>query len=123
MPGGHLADALARWKRETFPRAAAKLGQPDADAPTPATPLDLEGHDFARDVGLPGEYPFTAWSYWLQHRWLHFHTLDPLPSSGVEQMLATLSDHRTLTPSLRALVHQRAGGVPLFVEELTRALI
>ena len=27
------------------------------------TPLDAEGHDFLKDVGFPGEYPFTAGVY------------------------------------------------------------
>ncbi|MGQ0621744.1 MAG: AAA family ATPase [Panacagrimonas sp.] len=60
---------------------------------------------------------------WLQHPWLHFLTLDPLPVSGVDQMLATLGEGRALSAESRALVHQRAGGVPLFVEELTRSLL
>jgi hypothetical protein len=25
------------------------------------TPLDLEGFDYERDLGFPGEYPFTPW--------------------------------------------------------------
>lgn len=27
------------------------------------TPLDIKGHDFLRDVGFPGQYPFTAGKY------------------------------------------------------------
>lgn len=60
---------------------------------------------------------------WLQHRWLRFQTLDPLPPADVERMLDTLGDQGAVPPALRALVLQRAGGVPLFVEELSRALI
>lgn len=49
--------------------------------------------------------------------------LDPLPQADVNRMLSDLTERAPLSPALAALVHERAGGVPLFVEELARELI
>lgn len=59
-----LEARIERWKAETLPAGLRALGV-DADEVTPelATPLDTADDDFLRDVGLPGEYPFTAWLY------------------------------------------------------------
>lgn len=56
-------DEVARWQQTTFRRSVEKLGREGLEAPTPSTPLDTQGHDFWTDVGLPGEYPFTSWTY------------------------------------------------------------
>ncbi|GAA2116237.1 methylmalonyl-CoA mutase family protein [Actinomadura alba] len=58
-----LREALERWANTTYPKAAKRIGAPAEPSSPPGTPLDLGGHDFLRDVGLPGEYPFTAWNY------------------------------------------------------------
>ncbi|HMN70275.1 MAG TPA: methylmalonyl-CoA mutase family protein [Rhodoblastus sp.] len=58
-----LAEGLARWTEVTMPKAARRLGVDPGGVNRPRTPLDLKGHDFQRDVALPGEYPFTSWLY------------------------------------------------------------
>lgn len=58
-----LREALKHWSATTYPKAARKVGAPETSQAMPATPMELEGHDFLRDVGLPGEYPFTSWNY------------------------------------------------------------
>ncbi|MEE2059012.1 methylmalonyl-CoA mutase family protein [Rhodococcus artemisiae] len=58
-----LAGRAKKWENELYPNAAAKLRMGDTTAPHAYTPLDTAGHDFLRDVGLPGEYPFTSWNY------------------------------------------------------------
>ena len=59
-----LRSRLDRWRAETVPAALARLGVADGKLSTRlCTPLDTAGHDYLRDVGLPGEYPFTAWLY------------------------------------------------------------
>lgn len=50
-------------------------------------------------------------------------TLDPLPNGDVEQMLGSLSAATPLSPELLRLIGLRSGGVPLFIEELARALL
>ena len=51
-----LQERIERWKRETFPAGLRQLGlTPDDVEPKLATPLDVEGGDYLRDVGLPGE--------------------------------------------------------------------
>ena len=51
---GPVADA----ERKVPPRRARLVTWSDRDVPALATPLDA-GLDYARDLGLPGEYPFT----------------------------------------------------------------
>lgn len=64
MGAADLRERIERWKRETFPAGLRQLGlTPDDVEPKLATPLDVVGGDFLRDVGLPGEYPFTSWLY------------------------------------------------------------
>jgi methylmalonyl-CoA mutase, N-terminal domain len=54
----------AAWREDTLRPAVKKVGADvDPDTVHPNTPLDLAGHDFVRDVGLPGEYPFGSWLY------------------------------------------------------------
>jgi methylmalonyl-CoA mutase N-terminal domain/subunit len=62
-----LVSAVERWKRETLARALERLPERDAEFSTISgvpinsvyTPLDIAGDDYLRDLGLPGEYPFT----------------------------------------------------------------
>lgn len=55
---------VAHWKEQTLPAGIKRLGLQSEDVDVKVmTPLDLENHDFIRDVGLPGEYPFTGWLY------------------------------------------------------------
>jgi methylmalonyl-CoA mutase, N-terminal domain len=59
-----LRSRLERWRAETVPAALARLGVADGVLSTNlGTPLDIVDHDYLRDVGLPGEYPFGAWLY------------------------------------------------------------
>lgn len=60
---------------------------------------------------------------WPTRATLHLHRIEPLPLWEVERMLGALAGAATLAPSLSLLIYERAGGVPLFVEELTRSLI
>ena len=64
-PGSdEIKDRLRQWREGTLPKGMASLGLDGSDAVgEPGTPLLLEGRDFLRDVGLPGEYPFTSWLY------------------------------------------------------------
>lgn len=61
---GRLEAQVKRWREVTLPTGLKRLGlQPDQVDVSMATPLDLGDHDYLRDVGLPGEYPFTSWLY------------------------------------------------------------
>lgn len=54
---------------------------------------------------------------------LHRITLDPLGAADVEQMVADLADAVALDDALRQHIVARTDGIPLFVEEMTKALI
>ena len=61
-----LADALRQWEEEVLKPALARAGERDTEFETSAgpvdrlyTPLDVEDSDYERDIGYPGEYPFT----------------------------------------------------------------
>ena len=61
-----LEDAQARWERETLrpalertPERAGLETSGGTPAPRLATPADLGGFDYLRDLGFPGEYPYT----------------------------------------------------------------
>ncbi len=59
-----LKKRIEKWKTETLPPSAKRMGIDVKDVEgEPNTPLGLEGFDFMEDVGLPGEYPFTSWLY------------------------------------------------------------
>ncbi|MGQ0620436.1 MAG: AAA family ATPase [Panacagrimonas sp.] len=60
---------------------------------------------------------------WPASGTLNLRSLDPLPLWEVERMLDSLAGGAALAPNLSLLIFERAGGVPLFVEELTRSLI
>jgi class 3 adenylate cyclase/predicted ATPase len=50
-------------------------------------------------------------------------SLAPLDEAQVQRMIAELASHRTLSKDVVRRVSERAGGVPLFVEEVTRLLL
>jgi methylmalonyl-CoA mutase N-terminal domain/subunit len=62
-----LRQALERWEETTRQQGAARLGERKARFITTSsspvhglyTPLDIADLDYDRDLGLPGEYPFT----------------------------------------------------------------
>ncbi len=61
-----LEDALARWEQETLRPAIARTPERPyletswgAPAPRLGTPADLGGFDYERELGFPGEYPYT----------------------------------------------------------------
>ena len=65
-----LADAARTWREQTHARHIARQGERQAEFTTQAlhwpveplyTPLDLErtGFDYLRDLGFPGQYPYT----------------------------------------------------------------
>src|SRR3989304_1013091 len=61
-----LQSALRRWERETLEKALRASPERDADFTTSAgptkglyTPLDVAHIDYERDIGYPGEYPYT----------------------------------------------------------------
>jgi methylmalonyl-CoA mutase N-terminal domain/subunit len=62
-----LAEVLAQWERDTVRRANARMPERRAEFTTQSgipvkrvyTPLDVAQDDVVRDIGLPGEYPYT----------------------------------------------------------------
>ncbi|HXF05747.1 MAG TPA: methylmalonyl-CoA mutase family protein [Blastocatellia bacterium] len=62
-----LEDALSRWEEETLKPTLARMPERAEQFTTTSlvpikrlyTPLDIEDIDFYRDIGFPGEYPFT----------------------------------------------------------------
>ena len=65
-----LADAERGWREQTHAPHIARQGERQAEFTTQAlhwpveplyTPLDLErtGFDYLRDLGFPGQYPYT----------------------------------------------------------------
>ncbi|MCS6817897.1 MAG: methylmalonyl-CoA mutase family protein [Blastocatellia bacterium] len=63
----HLEEALNRWEQQTLQPTLARLPERAAEFTTTSlrpikrlyTPLDIQHLDFERDIGFPGEYPFT----------------------------------------------------------------
>ncbi|GGB10743.1 ATP-binding protein [Allosediminivita pacifica] len=49
--------------------------------------------------------------------------LSPLPPEATEALIARQTGAEALTPGLRRVIAERSGGVPLFAEELTRAML
>src|SRR4051812_34815298 len=63
-----VADARQRWEEGTVASSLKRLPERAADTYTTIsgepieriyTPADLGGFDYERDLGFPGEYPFT----------------------------------------------------------------
>ena len=71
-----LVQAQARWKKETLDDTLSKhperLESFMTTSSTPVerlyTPLDISGLDYERDLGFPGEYPFTRGVHATMHR-------------------------------------------------------
>ncbi|MGH3756854.1 methylmalonyl-CoA mutase family protein [Actinophytocola sp.] len=62
--GAEISERLAHWRDHTLRKSQERLGgEANRAVAEPATPLRVNGHDYLRDVGLPGEYPFTSWLY------------------------------------------------------------
>jgi class 3 adenylate cyclase/predicted ATPase len=62
----------------------------------------------------------TPWPMRAHHSQL---TLNRLNARNAREMVSQLASHATLAPNMVEAVVERSGGVPLFVEELTRALV
>jgi methylmalonyl-CoA mutase, N-terminal domain len=61
---GGLAAHVRQWRTSSLKPAVDKLRAGiDPEAVRLYTPDDTIGHDYLATVGLPGEYPFTAWLY------------------------------------------------------------
>ena len=62
-----LEKEFERWERETVPKWLSRLPERKKEFTTTSgitikrlyTPLDLQGKDYFRDLGFPGEFPFT----------------------------------------------------------------
>ncbi|MBL8057955.1 MAG: methylmalonyl-CoA mutase family protein [Anaerolineales bacterium] len=71
-----LRAAQERWEADTLRRTLARLPERQADFITTSsepvrrlyTPLDVAGLDYARDLGFPGEYPYTRGVHASGHR-------------------------------------------------------
>src|SRR4029077_18159313 len=50
-------------------------------------------------------------------------SLAPLPEAQVQRMITELASRRVLSTEVVRRVSERAGGVPLFVEEVTRLIL
>jgi methylmalonyl-CoA mutase N-terminal domain/subunit len=59
---GGLEQALAKWRKDVASmsqRNAKFISVSGVEAPIIATPADMKGFDYERDLSLPGEFPFT----------------------------------------------------------------
>ena len=71
-----LQAAQARWEGNALRHTLAKLPERQAEFITTSsepvrrlyTPLDIAGQDYQRDLGFPGEYPFTRGLHASGHR-------------------------------------------------------
>lgn len=62
-----LSDALKRWEKDKVAKTIERYPEREKSFETISgfpvnrvyTPLDIDGLDYERDLGLPGEYPFT----------------------------------------------------------------
>jgi methylmalonyl-CoA mutase N-terminal domain/subunit len=62
-----LSEALRRWESEDVEKTVTKYPEREKEFSTISgipvgrlyTPLDLEGFEYERDLGFPGQYPFT----------------------------------------------------------------
>lgn len=52
----------AEWEEKVLKKQLARFGVTESPQKF-YTPLDIKGHDFLKDVGFPGQYPFTAGKY------------------------------------------------------------
>jgi methylmalonyl-CoA mutase N-terminal domain/subunit len=62
-----IKKSYLRWKKENFDKTLKSGGERNRDFTTVSgkeikelyTPADLEEFDYKRDLGFPGEYPYT----------------------------------------------------------------
>ncbi|MFB3885317.1 MAG: methylmalonyl-CoA mutase [Thermodesulfobacteriota bacterium] len=62
-----IRDEYERWEKTTLPKALSKAPERESNFQTTShieikklyTPLDMEDIDYCRDLGFPGEFPFT----------------------------------------------------------------
>ena len=67
---------LEAWEKETVPQSLARMPERKEEFLTNSyipikriyTPLDVKGSDYLRDLGFPGEYPFTRGVYPTMYR-------------------------------------------------------
>ncbi|MCD6242974.1 methylmalonyl-CoA mutase family protein [Candidatus Bathyarchaeota archaeon] len=67
---------MERWERETVPKTLARMPERRKEFFTHSnipvkriyTPLDIKDADYLRDLGFPGEYPFTRGVYATMYR-------------------------------------------------------
>jgi len=65
-----------RWARETLEKTLARFPERQPEFTTVSgmpiqrlyTPMDVKDLDYARDLGFPGEFPFTRGVYATVHR-------------------------------------------------------
>lgn len=113
-PTALLLDDL-QWSDEATLELLAALALPLRDVPL------LVVAAFRSDE-LPRGHPLRRLHHDLRRdRALDEVTLAPLDATGTEALLATLAG-QPCAPSLTAVVHDRTGGTPFFVEELWSAL-
>jgi len=63
----NLRNELERWEKTTFQRVISKLPERESSFQTTSnielkrlyTPLDIESMDYIKELGFPGEFPFT----------------------------------------------------------------
>ncbi|MEE9489592.1 MAG: methylmalonyl-CoA mutase family protein, partial [Thermoplasmata archaeon] len=71
-----LKEVIQKWQETTLKKSLETLGERDEEFRTlssiPAkriyTPEDVADTDFARDIGFPGEFPFTRGVYPTMYR-------------------------------------------------------
>ncbi|MDH5696575.1 MAG: methylmalonyl-CoA mutase family protein [Dehalococcoidia bacterium] len=61
MPG-EIEKRRAEWEEKVLKKQLARFGVTESPQKF-YTPLDIKDHDFLKDVGFPGQYPFTAGKY------------------------------------------------------------
>jgi class 3 adenylate cyclase/predicted ATPase len=60
---------------------------------------------------------------WHHRSYLTEMTLNRLAQPQIERMIERITDEKRLPPEVRQLIVQRTDGVPLFVEEMTKAIL
>jgi len=60
---------------------------------------------------------------WHHRSYLTEMTLNRLAQPQIERMIERITDEKRLPPEIRQLIVQRTDGVPLFVEEMTKAIL
>ena len=71
-----IKERMERWERETVPKTLARMPERRKEFFTHSnipvkriyTPLDIKDADYLRDLGFPGEYPFTRGVYATMYR-------------------------------------------------------